>query len=80
MRNLSTLCGLAAYMKHNGETQRASLLSATLQDLPDQPEALVRARAFAEPLLMGAQLDTGEDVLMHADSAAQILKLIGGGC
>jgi GTP pyrophosphokinase len=65
-------------MKHNGETQRSSLLSATLQDLPDQPEALVRARAFAESLLMGAQLDTGEDVLAHADSAAQILSLIGG--
>ena len=43
-------------MKHNGETQRSSLLSATLQDLPDQPEALTRARAFAQPLLMGATL------------------------
>ena len=78
MRNLLTLCGLAAYMKHNGEMQRASLLSATLQDLPDQPQALLRARAFAEPLLMGAQLDTGEDVLAHADAAARILSLIGG--
>jgi GTP pyrophosphokinase len=65
-------------MKHNGEMQRASLLSATLQDLPDQPQALLRARAFAEPLLMGAQLDTGEDVLAHADAVAQILSLIGG--
>ncbi len=65
-------------MKHNGETQRASLLSATLQDLPDQPEALTRARAFAQPLLMGATLDTGEDVLVHADAVAQILSVIGG--
>ncbi len=65
-------------MKHNGETQRASLLSATLQDLPDQPEALTRARAFAQPLLMGAELDTGEDVLSHADAAAQILSVMGG--
>ena len=65
-------------MKHNGETQRASLLSATLQDLPDQPEALTRARAFAQPLLMGATLDTGEDVLAHADAVAQILSVIGG--
>ncbi len=65
-------------MKHNGETQRSSLLSATLQDLPDQPEALTRARAFAQPLLMGATLDTGEDVLAHADAAAQILSVIGG--
>jgi GTP pyrophosphokinase len=65
-------------MKHNGETQRTSLLSATLQDLPDQPEALTRARAFAQPLLMGAALDTGEDVLAHADATAQILSVIGG--
>ncbi|HQR85954.1 MAG: GTP pyrophosphokinase [Burkholderiales bacterium 35-55-47] len=65
-------------MKHNGETQRSSLLSATLQDLPDQLEALTRARAFAQPLLMGATLDTGEDVLAHADAAAQILSVIGG--
>jgi GTP pyrophosphokinase len=65
-------------MKHNGETQRASLLSATLQDLPDQPEALTRARAFAQPLLMGATLDTGEDVLAHADASAQILAVMGG--
>jgi GTP pyrophosphokinase len=65
-------------MKHNGETQRASLLSASLQDLPDQPEALTRARAFAQPLLMGATLDTGEDVLAHADAAADILSVIGG--
>jgi GTP pyrophosphokinase len=65
-------------MKHNGETQRASLLSASLQDLPDQPEALTRARAFAQPLLMGAALDTGEDVLAHADATAQILSVIGG--
>ena len=65
-------------MKHNGETQRTSLLSATLQDLPDQPEALTRARAFAQPLLMCATLDTGEDVLAHADATAQILSVIGG--
>ena len=65
-------------MKHNGETQRTSLLSASLQDLPDQPEALTRARAFAHPLLMGATLDTGEDVLAHADAVAHILSVIGG--
>jgi GTP pyrophosphokinase len=65
-------------MKHNGETQRASLLSASLQDLPDQPEALTRARAFAQPLLMGATLDTGEDSLSHADATAAILQQIGG--
>ncbi len=65
-------------MKHNGEIQRSSLLSATLQDLPDQPEALTRARAFAQPLLMGATLDTGEDSLAHADAVTVILDQIGG--
>ena len=55
-----------------------SVLSATLQDLPDQPQALLRARAFAEPLLMGATLDTGEDVLSHADAVSVILAQIGG--
>ena len=65
-------------MKHHGEIQRTSLLSASLQDLPDQPEALIRARAFAQPLLMGATLDTGEDSLAHADAVTVILHQIGG--
>ena len=65
-------------MKHNGEIERASLLSASLQDLPDQPEALTRARAFAQPLLMGTSLDTGEDSLAHADAVTLILHQIGG--
>jgi GTP pyrophosphokinase len=54
------------------------MLHATLQDLPDQPDALVRARAFVEPLFSGASLDTGEDVLQHADGVAAILGQIGG--
>ena len=36
-----------------------------------------RARAFAEPLLAGAALDTGEDALAHADGVAAILQAIG---
>jgi GTP pyrophosphokinase len=54
------------------------MLNATLQDLPDQPDALARARAFVEPLFSGASLDTGEDVLQHADGVATILGQIGG--
>jgi GTP pyrophosphokinase len=54
------------------------LLAATAQTLPDQPEALTRARAFAEPLLASALLDTGENILAHADAVALILKSIGG--
>jgi len=44
----------------------------------DQGEAaLVRARAFAEPLLAGHRLDTGEDALAHADGVAAVLQAIG---
>ncbi len=39
--------------------------------------ALQRARAFAEPLLSGHQLDTGEPALAHADGVAWILAGIG---
>jgi GTP pyrophosphokinase len=38
---------------------------------------LERARAFAEPLLAGRTLDTGEDALAHADAVAAILRGIG---
>jgi GTP pyrophosphokinase len=68
----------AVDMKHHGEIQPSPLLSASLQDLPEQPEALTRARAFAQPLLIGATLDTGEDALSHADAVTVILHQIGG--
>ena len=40
-------------------------------------DALQRARAFAEPLLAGQPLDTGEDALSHADGVASVLQAIG---
>jgi GTP pyrophosphokinase len=40
--------------------------------------ALLRARAFAEPLISSETLDTGENTLVHADAVAAILKGIGG--
>jgi len=40
--------------------------------------ALERARAFAEPLLRGRVLDTGEDAFDHAEGVAAVLKAIGG--
>jgi len=43
----------------------------------DEAAQLVRARAFAEPLLSGQPLDTGEDALAHADGVAAILQGIG---
>ena len=54
------------------------LIQATAHSLPEQAQALARARAFAEPLLAGEALDTGENMLAHADAVAAILKLIGG--
>jgi GTP pyrophosphokinase len=42
-------------------------------------EPAQRARAFAEPLLAGRLLDTGEDALEHADGTAAVLRAIGGG-
>lgn len=38
---------------------------------------LVKARAFAEPLLAGRRFDTGEDALQHADGVSAILRAIG---
>ncbi len=54
------------------------LIAATAGGLPDQADALVRARAFAEPLITGETLDTGENMMAHADAVASILRLIGG--
>ena len=56
----------------------APLIAATAQNLPEQADALARARAFAEPLLCSEELDTGENVLTHADAVARILQSIGG--
>lgn len=55
-----------------------SILKATAQEADDQPQSLTRARAFAEPLLTGECLDTGEDILAHADAVVEILKAMGG--
>ncbi|MBK1681999.1 RelA/SpoT family protein [Rhodoferax fermentans] len=54
------------------------VVAATAQSLPEHPQALARARAFAEPLLSCEELDTGENTLAHADAVAVILKRIGG--
>ena len=43
-----------------------------------EADPVQRARAFAEPLLAGQMLDTGEDVLAHADGTAAVLRHIGG--
>ena len=63
---------------HNGSAPVPQLIAATAQSLPEQANALARARAFAEPLLASETLDTGENVLAHADAVAAILRTIGG--
>ena len=45
---------------------------------PDDTALLLRARAFAEPLLSGELLDTGENALVHADAVVEILHGLGG--
>ncbi len=54
------------------------LVAAAEQALPRQANTLARARAFAEPLIAGETLDTGENTLVHADAVAAILKTMGG--
>ena len=46
-------------------------------DAASEAAQLQRARAFAEPLLDGRLLETGEDALAHADAVAAILHGIG---
>ena len=53
-------------------------VAVTTPSLPEQLQVLLRARAFAEPLLASETLDTGENTLAHADAVAAILKAIGG--
>ena len=52
--------------------------AATAEAGTGQPDVLPRARAFALPLIAGGELDTGENVLAHADAVVAILKAIGG--
>jgi GTP pyrophosphokinase len=53
--------------------------TGTADSADAEHSALQRARAFAEPLLSGRTLDSGEDALGHADGVADILQSIGAG-
>ena len=74
-------------MKSTQELQQAGQLAASAaMDVAGQgfaadtvvEQPLVRARAFAEPLIAHETLDTGENTLAHADAVADILRSIGG--
>ena len=56
----------------------SAIVAATSDSLPRQAQALTRARAFAEPLIASEHLDTGENILAHADAVAGVLNDIGG--
>lgn len=56
----------------------AAVMSVAASGLPQQHDALARARAFAEPLIAGEMLGTGENAWAHADAVAQILADVGG--
>jgi GTP pyrophosphokinase len=69
---------MKSHIAEQAEAQVPELIAATEQSLPQQAHALARARAFAEPLIAGETLDTGENTLAHADAVAAILKSMGG--
>ncbi|WP_342129379.1 RelA/SpoT family protein [Hydrogenophaga sp. OTU3427] len=56
----------------------SAIVAATAGSLPDEAHTLQRARAFAEPLIAFEQLDTGENILAHADAVSDVLAGIGG--
>ena len=65
-----------------GDLSAATSAIVQLADLPTQgppvdAAEISRARSFAEPLLAGRLLDTGEEALPHADGVAAILQAIG---
>ncbi|MEO7242033.1 MAG: bifunctional (p)ppGpp synthetase/guanosine-3',5'-bis(diphosphate) 3'-pyrophosphohydrolase [Variovorax sp.] len=55
-----------------------ALSSVVSSAAPPVDRMLQRARAFAEPLLAGERLDSGENTLAHADAVARIVQLMGG--
>ena len=71
-------------MKTGGSDRPGTAAIVQLLDLPAPGEVpavaadqLERARAFAEPLLQGRTLDTGEDAYAHAQGVAAILAMLG---
>ncbi|MDR7375791.1 GTP pyrophosphokinase [Rhodoferax ferrireducens] len=75
MKSLQTAQPLAAPL----EERLPDVVAATAhQTVPEQINALARARAFAEPLIADEMLDTGENTLVHADAVAAILRSVGG--
>ncbi|WP_077034054.1 bifunctional (p)ppGpp synthetase/guanosine-3',5'-bis(diphosphate) 3'-pyrophosphohydrolase [Pelomonas sp. KK5] len=63
---------------NDAASEQAAPIVVLMDVRDDDPVSPVqRARAFAEPLLAGQPLETGEDALAHADGVAAILAGIG---
>jgi GTP pyrophosphokinase len=76
---MKTLAGSVAAPDAASPIVRLVVSSAGLPATGDDAgaDALRRARSFAEPLLTGQQLETGEDAMAHADGVAAILQGVG---
>jgi GTP pyrophosphokinase len=76
------IVALAGSTPMAGETASRDRAGSPSENLPEAADdatvALERARVFAEPLLVGQVLDTGEDAFNHASGVAEVLKSIGG--
>lgn len=68
----------ASARMHTGPVPAVMLATADEAGMSSPSDTLAKARAFAEPLIAGETLDTGENILDHADAVAAILKDIGG--
>ena len=75
MKSIAVAPPEAAAIVHLASDETAAPGAATQADSLVDP--LLRARAFAEPLLAGRLLDTGEEALAHADGVAAVLASIG---
>ena len=82
-----TISHSASPMTPPGRLHGPTSLKPSASDLPpvmlataetEEAGALAKARAFAEPLISGESLDTGENILAHADAVALILANMGG--
>ncbi len=75
---MATAPRLHASSLHAPQLPPVMLATADASGVVDPAETLAKARAFAEPLIAGETLDTGENILAHADAVAAILADIGG--
>jgi GTP pyrophosphokinase len=77
MKSIAVAPPEAAAIVRLASDDAARQITAPQADALKPADPLARARAFAEPLLAGQTLDTGEEALAHADGVAEVLGSIG---